>query len=380
MEGREAEGAPFRRAKSKEEDAMSSQPESAVDNSPENFNASFLTIEDLYLAQQVQGADLLGHRLAPVLWMGKDMDTDSPEFARLAERVEGLLRKWIDNGQRVEVVIGSAEKTRLLDPIEALERAANGIEPIESSGWPDLDHAMEQVAKNGAMLEELASCERYKQWALETFDAATGFEPVPALDLPTRMPFADMLKELERDLENGANGGLRHPNAFTLRVGAVIALVGEGEAQRAIPLIRRQACSKGRAIAARLYEQGKDYAQELVKGLLEYQGALRNLPDDWPTVEDYKRALSLGMKRYAGDNGLQENDFYNGDWIREQMSAELHQRNEALVEAQATAQAAEAIEAAPAALSAVGERVRGRAAAKAAGAQEDATPKQPKIR
>jgi len=334
-----------------------------IKEAPENFNDSFLTIEDLYVAQDknkdlvngpapAAGASSFRRRgqssLTDLLWMAKDMDLSSPEFVQIANRVDTVIKGLLESGQKVEIIVASAENTRLLDPIEALEQARNEVAELETTGILDLDYAMHQVRLNGAMLEELSSCKRFKGWAQEVY-TPEGFTPIHAMDLHPKMPFADMVLEMEKDISDGVRGGLRHPNALSLRVGAILLMVGEGESQRSIPLMRLQRSSNGRKICDGLYGQAKDFADELQKGLEHYRGNMMNLPDDWPTAEHYKAARTVAMTRYHGDNGLMENDFYNGEWIVNLMSTELHQARVELlkIEADQKAEAAQPVAASP---------------------------------
>lgn len=285
---------------------------------------TFLALEDFYLHHQKVTSDFLGWRGASAAWALKDLDPTSKETEELCARLQKSIRELVGSRPAQWVIDVEESHTRLdLESwVEDSLKIALASRP-ESCGHPDLDLNLETQINCGIQLEEFHRGDWAKARLTEMFDCKN-FEPLEPLVCRFEHPLPDLLAKLDKDLSIGVRGGMRHPYACSVAIGALSLrlLPHEGKPEETIALTRRVKVSEVGEVVRRLKEEITERRNGLTGAIKEQQENLRGLPTNWPNEAVYESMQTWASKRFLGDMGLMGSELFEGDWLMSSMPSD----------------------------------------------------------
>lgn len=287
----------------------------------------FLALEDFYLHHQEKAVDFLGWRLASAAWSLKDAgETLSDDQIEICRRLQKAIKEKVGS-RPAEWLIEVEESHSVIDFGRWIDHCIENTKLPESeqTGRSEIDFNFETQLVCGAQLEEMQKGSWVKA-RLEKMFECDSFEPMDPLVCRFEHPLPDLLAKLDKDLELGVQGGMRHPYQCSAAVGALTLrlLEHEGMPEERIVLARRSRLSNINAAVGLLHEEAKARQKALVASIKEYQGYLKQMPEGWPSSEVYAKCMEWSGKRFAGDNGLVGSDLFDGIWVRDSMPQDVH--------------------------------------------------------
>lgn len=286
----------------------------------------FLALEDFYLHHQEKAVDFLGWRLASAAWSLKDVGSElSEEQVERCRRLQKAIKEKVGD-RPAEWILEVEESHTVVDFGRWMDHCVAGVELPESekTGFADLDFNFETQLVCGAQLEEMQRGTWVKA-RLEKMMRPESFEAIEPLVCRFEHPLPDLIAKLDRDLELGVGGGMRHPYQCSAAVGALTLrlFAHEGKPEEMIVITRRGQISKIENAVKLLHDEAKARQKALVDSLQEQQKNLREIPEGWPTAEISAKCKEWAGKRFSGDSGLVGSDLFEGNWIKAGMPQDV---------------------------------------------------------